>query len=486
MRTVGCVGDSLTRNGYPVHLRKLLEEGGGLFGGAPEVSDFAVDGATATCCIDAYLKKSTFREALRYGADIYIVLLGTNDSKVSIWHEPSFLRDYIAIVGELLLSSARERPPAILLVTPPPLASENTLGMQLHVVNELLPRLVTELAERLKLDVVDAFGGLGGASQVYPSEFHQQDGCHLNQHGDKVLAGLIRDSLLCLAESPPDTASVVHAFKSTQLRQSLRPGAVQGTRGELRLMDEVEGRTAAALLAYTGEGLRLVGYCNRWRCQEDAFCFACVPPGEACTGGQSDAAAFTGAAAMPPVGGAWRHQLTVMLESGCLSFQAIGCEQLFRFRVFPVGVGTDGFYRLERGNPSAVRAAIGGEGDGHGSNFFIEEAAGTVVTIYVELLESSSAMVLRSGRVEACGAGGTLCAAAVWYVTEHQRDRLLQPVRASQAPGRQAPKQGPNSTHKFDTYYRYLMTDRQGQGAQIKAMKRDRLARSPPIQGLER
>jgi len=175
---------------------------------------------------------------------------------------------------------------------------------------------------------------------------------------------------------------------------------------------------------YAGEGLKLVGFFNEWKTAGTKTEFSEVPA-------------------------ATRHcrkQISARLNDGRLSFHVISGKHRFALRLFPGSVGADGFSRLAEDDPSAVLAIWGGKDDGEGENFFIEESPGTVVTIFVELLEgagpATSAIappeVLSSGD----GAGGTDRVAAVWYVVEEKESQasLKQVVVVDQAWAEQMPR----------------------------------------------
>merc|ERR1712150_453128 len=118
------------------------------------------------------------------------------------------------------------------------------------------------------------------------------------------------------------------------------------------------------------------------------------------------------------------HWLMVHLHDGGLSFQVVSCTREFRFRIYPTEAGSDGFFRLVRSSPLVITAGIGGEHDGHGHNFYINEKPGTVVRISVFFSDSTSK---RQG-------------ATVWYVVKRNFSGPEVLVSLSQAKDKQQPK----------------------------------------------
>jgi len=170
-------------------------------------------------------------------------------------------------------------------------------------------------------------------------------------------------------------------------------------------IEDAPAESGSRIAPYEGEHLRLVGFFNNWSITDLSARMSQGP---------------TGADDMV------RHELTVLLADGCLSFQVLSALQLFKFRIFPKTISDDGFYRLM---PSWETAPdVGGEQDGDGENFFIEEAPGTVVTIYVDIRVGT-----RSGH-----------GVKVSYDIEEEASGDFAPPLApslsvSQAPGKQMP-----------------------------------------------
>mmetsp|Transcript_10863 Transcript_10863/g.34427 ORF Transcript_10863/g.34427 Transcript_10863/m.34427 type:complete len:525 (-) Transcript_10863:41-1615(-) len=130
------------------------------------------------------------------------------------------------------------------------------------------------------------------------------------------------------------------------------------------LVAESRAGALAGLSCCEDESLRLVGPCNRRRTTDSRLRFRRV---------------------RCPNRGAVRHRLLAHLDTGRLSFQVVSCIWQSAVRIFPIKGGDAVHFRLVRGDPSAITAAIGGEEDGEQDHFYIEEDPGTVVSLYVEL-----------------------------------------------------------------------------------------------------
>lgn len=97
LKTIACIGDSITfgtgviatrsRDSYPAILNKLL-------GPAARVFNYGIGSRTLLSTGDfPYIKERMYQRALRRTADIYIIMLGTNDSKPFNWDEQKFAEE---------------------------------------------------------------------------------------------------------------------------------------------------------------------------------------------------------------------------------------------------------------------------------------------------------------------------------------------------------------------------------------------------------
>eukprot|EP00927_Polykrikos_kofoidii_P051058 TRINITY_DN44871_c0_g1_i1.p1 TRINITY_DN44871_c0_g1~~TRINITY_DN44871_c0_g1_i1.p1 ORF type:complete len:220 (+),score=20.88 TRINITY_DN44871_c0_g1_i1:190-849(+) len=198
---VACIGDSNTVGGglglsnrYPAQLQKLLDARIGP--GAYEVRAFGRNGATAAPTVGKCHYQSTARcsEALRHGADVYAVMLGTNDA----WHhngEPDQVANGLAALMRLLrqkspvhfpikASGSDDAQPQVLLVLPPGAKSGRLKTNLQNIVHPAVRNLATE----------------SGATLVEPrlhaEKSYRLDLVHLSLHGAKIVAAAVTDAIL--------------------------------------------------------------------------------------------------------------------------------------------------------------------------------------------------------------------------------------------------------------------------------------------------
>lgn len=210
---VACVGDSITKLGYPRFLMQALE-GVACPGNRTgwEVLNFGVSGTCATNFeykerFNSYHRTRTYIDALEAGADFVLICFGTNDARTEAWNEDRFIRGYCSIVGSVLASMSAaanpedSEPPLVLLLTPPPLYRQGAnLGSQQSVLNVDLPyRILPRIAVELGTGLVDVFSALGGPD-LSGFKFMEWDCCHPSDKGHELIAAAVRDALeVCVA-----------------------------------------------------------------------------------------------------------------------------------------------------------------------------------------------------------------------------------------------------------------------------------------------
>lgn len=203
---------------YPLQLQRVL-------GSGYLVSGFANSGHTmlkkGLCGDDkgcggdcSYWNKDIFYNAMRSEPDIVTIMLGTNDAKhcnfdasPSDWHDPkcvgcpvqghgaSFEADYRDMIRTL---KALPSKPRVFVVVPPPLFPPFPFNMSSHVINDVYPVLLRELAKEAD-GLIDVWSALGGADPVRraaargghcgsEAEECTRDGCHPNDAGLGIIA----------------------------------------------------------------------------------------------------------------------------------------------------------------------------------------------------------------------------------------------------------------------------------------------------------
>jgi sialate O-acetylesterase len=207
--TLGCIGDSITQGGcnvspgqtYPSQLQVLL-------GSSWNVTNLGVSGMTMLTdglCGAAHPQEGSncswvgtgaYPAALALKADIYTIMLGTNDAKYYNWFTlqnnstDSYVLDYLQLI--LKLKSLRNPPPRVVLLTPPPLYPPYPYGMNGTVINSFLPVLVKRIASVVSVEVIDVH--LQYSRIAKPS--WTCDGCHPDAPGYNAIAKIIMGGLL--------------------------------------------------------------------------------------------------------------------------------------------------------------------------------------------------------------------------------------------------------------------------------------------------
>jgi sialidase-1 len=176
---IACVGDSITAGhgagalGYPAQLAALVP-------GIWEVRSFARNGVTAL--------RSTTRpahampmlaDAGRFGPDVVLLALGTNDAAAPASDRRHFTADYTNLILHFrsLLSQ-----PRLIILTPPPLAAGRDEARRRHLAEEIVPSL-RDLARIHRVELIDlhALPELDNP-ELYP------DAVHPNAEGHRFIA----------------------------------------------------------------------------------------------------------------------------------------------------------------------------------------------------------------------------------------------------------------------------------------------------------
>ena len=93
-----------------------------------EVINLGVSGRTMMKTGDfPYWNEQAYQDALNSEADIVIMMLGTNDSKIFQWNRKQYHNDYIEMVKNMKNLPSK---PEIYLMVPPPLYQDGVYQMQ--------------------------------------------------------------------------------------------------------------------------------------------------------------------------------------------------------------------------------------------------------------------------------------------------------------------------------------------------------------------
>jgi len=93
-----------------------------------EVINLGVSGRTMMKTGDfPYWNEQAYQDALNSEADIVVMMLGTNDSKIFQWNRKQYHNDYIEMVKNMKNLPSK---PEIYLMVPPPLYQDGAYQMQ--------------------------------------------------------------------------------------------------------------------------------------------------------------------------------------------------------------------------------------------------------------------------------------------------------------------------------------------------------------------
>lgn len=192
-----CIGDSITFGSGVVFTRskdawpRILEE---KLDGQYEVLNYGISGATLLDSGDQPYDTDFWDTAKAQHAQIYILMLGTNDSKPYNWDAQKYAEELDGRVKELKEDPSVE---AVYLMAPPPAFPKKesdpyaAYDIDPAVIRDELHGIIEECATQNDVGFIDLFTLLDGRSEYFP------DGVHPNAKGDQVIAEyiaqLIRD-----------------------------------------------------------------------------------------------------------------------------------------------------------------------------------------------------------------------------------------------------------------------------------------------------
>lgn len=194
-KRIACVGDSITfghgvrgktEETWEYYLNEIL-------GDTYQVVNYGASGRTLQTEGDQpYTRDRIFRRSLECGADMYLILLGTNDAKPFNWNRGRFEREYEAFVRNY---TERPNAPGVILMTPPRVFGTDSRGMaafgiQAEILDRDIVRAVKNTAGKMNLQIID----LHAYTEGHPEWF--MDGVHPNAAGNRAFAAYIAENLV--------------------------------------------------------------------------------------------------------------------------------------------------------------------------------------------------------------------------------------------------------------------------------------------------
>ena len=198
---VACVGDSITygaglanrdAESYPVWLGRWLGPG-------YDVRNFGRSGATLLRAGDLpYVNQPQHDQAIAFGPDIVIIMLGTNDSKhhggglppndnvAQNWLlKADYVPDYEALISEFRAVN----PGVKVYVCNPPPCFPGRWGIDDNTIHQEVIPLVHKVARQAHAKVIDLYKPFVGKKDLFP------DTVHPNAAGAKIMAAQVYRAL---------------------------------------------------------------------------------------------------------------------------------------------------------------------------------------------------------------------------------------------------------------------------------------------------
>lgn len=182
-----CIGDSITfgagvgitrrQAAWPYVLNRELE-------GKYEVLNYGISGATLLSQGDQPYAPDFWEAAKDQKAQIYILMLGTNDSKPQNWDAET----YAGQLNERVLELKKAATDTVYLMGPPPAFKQNETDQYAvydidgDIIRDEIRNIVRECAERYGIGFIDLYALM----DEHPE--HMSDGVHPNQQGNQVIA----------------------------------------------------------------------------------------------------------------------------------------------------------------------------------------------------------------------------------------------------------------------------------------------------------
>ena len=190
---VACIGDSVTRGAGVRGKLKLTWEYylNEILGEDYNVINCGISGCTLQKEGDCpYVGSALYPRTMDLKADIYLVMLGSNDTKLQNWNRGNyeiqlkeFLKSYMSL----------ENHPRVIVMIPPECFPDDTgtvaFSINKNIIDGVLPEIIRKTAEDLNIGLIDL---------LTPTMNHEEwyvDGVHPNGEGNYHIAEVIADHL---------------------------------------------------------------------------------------------------------------------------------------------------------------------------------------------------------------------------------------------------------------------------------------------------
>ncbi len=183
-KNIICVGDSITygygvsdSESYPSVLARLMGEN-------TRVLNYGVNGATGTSDnAMSYSSLSVYSLCQESEADVYVVMLGTNDAHENFWDKEK----YISSMKSMLDAFESANPNAKFYLMQPPAVFSS--GISDDIIKGELHDAVSELAKEYKAKLIDLY------ALTENNESFFSDGVHPTAEGYATIAQKVYDAI---------------------------------------------------------------------------------------------------------------------------------------------------------------------------------------------------------------------------------------------------------------------------------------------------
>lgn len=165
--TIACVGDSITHGmdtetSYPGQLQLLT-------GDRCRVENYGKVGVSLTAVGASYFKMPEYKSALASQADLFLIMLGTNDCYADKWDAEAYEQDL-----KTLIASFRETgDPMICLMIPPHIfidKAEKPKGQDDWIIREEIAPIIRRVSEEEAVGLIDLYTFTEGRQDLYTSD----------------------------------------------------------------------------------------------------------------------------------------------------------------------------------------------------------------------------------------------------------------------------------------------------------------------------
>lgn len=190
-----CIGDSITfghgvlltrnRDAWPRILERNLNP-------RYDILNFGFSGATLLNNGDRPYPPDFWAAAKARRAELYVLMLGSNDSKPYNWNAEQYAKQLEMRVRELQEVPSAKR---IVLMAPPPAFKRNTgdlyaaFNIDPTVIRDEIRIITKTTADRCGVEFIDLYAKLDGHCE------YMKDGVHPNRQGNEVIAAYLAEQL---------------------------------------------------------------------------------------------------------------------------------------------------------------------------------------------------------------------------------------------------------------------------------------------------